>query len=183
MPLIIRQNFQTINRVIQFHIDSKAVEEIGSSVIYLLSDFRNNIDSTTWKQDSLLEINVLPYTSVADVNVGIDSVWINEPIVTAGKEVILNYRITNYGVSFQNNVEVNLEINGSILSSSILELEANSTLDTGFAFIPSESSIIQGNISLKIDPIDFDNNYYFTFEVDKSYQVLEISGKQHKITF
>ncbi len=176
-------NFQTINRVIQFHIDSKAVEEIGSSVIYLLSDFRNNIDSTTWKQDSLLEINVLPYTSVADVNVGIDSVWINEPIVTAGKEVILNYRITNYGVSFQNNVEVNLEINGSILSSSILELEANSTLDTGFAFIPSESSIIQGNISLKIDPIDFDNNYYFTFEVDKSYQVLEISGSNIKSPF
>lgn len=168
-------NFQTVNRIVEFHIDSKEEDMDKASELFLLSDFNHNIDSTAWNVDSLVSISVLPYSSINDQNIGIDSVWVDAPIILPGKEIKLRYRIKNYGNASHSNVEVKLEINGIALASSVIDVDANASLDTSLIFIPNDTRQITGKLWLNDDPVLFDNEYFFSFQIQRAYKVIEIT--------
>lgn len=167
-------NYQPIERIRTFHQAGKKDAEAASSVLYLLSDFVNNLDSASTFKDSTTQLRVLPLQGLLTDNVSIDSAWITTPIVQAGKEQDLFFRITNRGTTLKSDIPVSFIMDGTVINTTSITLEPNQTLDTNVAFIVNAEGILRGQLQVDDSPIVFDNTYYFDLEVQTSINVVEV---------
>ena len=131
--------------------------------------------------DSTSYINLIHYTSNKTGNISIDSVWFSDKNRKINSEEELNVKITNHTdkeIEFQTKLSVNENEVSSQSLNVISPLKSKTIL---FHFVINNDGIKNGN--LKISDADFndqlfDDNYFFTYEIDKKYQVLYVYNNE-----
>jgi hypothetical protein len=144
---------------------------------YLLSDFQKNItDAKAIKADSAIHFNLVHLKASALPNVAVDSVWLLTAVHRPGESEKLVVRLHNYAGEKAEKIPLKLLINGAQKALGSFTINPGSVQNDTLAFSGLQSGWQRAEIQLQDNPVTFDNQFYFTFNVKQQMPVLLIDG-------
>lgn len=144
-------------------------------IAYILSDFQKNISDFTPKTDTLIDFNLIPLQSSTPKNIGIDSCWFEIPVQMANQVNPLIVKVHNYSDEKLENVSLNLKYDGQDKPAGNLSIAPNATTTDTINFAIQNTGWHQAELSIKDYPVQFDDHYYFAFNVAEKIDVLCIN--------
>ncbi|RKR84435.1 putative membrane protein (TIGR02226 family) [Mucilaginibacter gracilis] len=149
----------------------------GQKALYVISDFQKNmfspkaITTDTAVQLGLVELkpNLLP-------NIAVDSVWLLSAVHRPGESEKLVVRLHNYADQKAEKVPLKLLINGQQKALGGFTLNARGVQNDTLSFSGLQAGWQQGEIDLQDNPVNFDNQFYFTFKVQQQMPLLLVDG-------
>lgn len=144
-------------------------------IAYILSDFQKNISDFTPKTDTLIDFNLIPLQSTTPKNIGIDSCWFEIPVQMANQVNPLIVKVHNYSDEKLENVTLNLKYDGQDKPAGNLSIGPNATATDTINFAIQSTGWHQAELSIKDYPVQFDDHYYFAFNVAEKIEVLCIN--------
>ncbi len=153
-------------------------ESDEGSDVFVISDFqKSQARLHEWSSDSLHHFFLIPLKGVVQSNLFVDSLWIEAPFLQQGFAFEIQFNIQNYGPQEWVDVPVNLEVNGvkkAVLTTSLSPFEKKKCT---FNFLPDQSGKFMASVHIQDYPISYDDDFFFSFEVQASYSILCISSK------
>lgn len=146
-------------------------KETGSKTLYLLSDFQKN--QNLFNNDTSIIANLIPFYPKQVRNIYIDSVWFEAPIQLTGQNNQFAIKLVNAG-NERSSGNYQLSLNGASKSVSTYEIDPGSFFIDTLSFTITDEGWNEGEVSLNDYPITFDDDYYFSFFVEKEVNVLRI---------
>ncbi|MDB5154415.1 MAG: hypothetical protein JWR54_3166 [Mucilaginibacter sp.] len=144
---------------------------------YLLSDFQKNItDARVIKADSTIHFNLVHLKASVLPNVAVDSVWLLTAVHRPGESEKLVVRLHNYAGEKAEKIPLKLLINGAQKALGSFTINPGSVQNDTLAFSGLQSGWQRAEIQLQDNPVTFDNQFYFTFNVKQQMPVLLIDG-------
>ncbi|MEZ5002260.1 MAG: BatA domain-containing protein [Chitinophagales bacterium] len=142
---------------------------------FIISDFQKSIiQGAEIKKDSAMQHILVQLNADNVKNVYIDSVWMIDPVSTIGSSNSVLYKIKNSSEIDANNVRISLKINDQVQAIREMNLIAEEErIDTLYFNILNEGWQL-AEIDIADYPINFDDQFYFSFNVEKTKKVLEI---------
>jgi hypothetical protein len=160
---------------------ARACEEkdYTSMDLYLLSDFQKySSDTENLAPDTSSAYFLLPLRHIQRRNIFVDSCWTDQPVILPGKPVPFTVRISNASDTDVEKIPLKVSLNGQQKAVAGVDIAAQGFIDKTITLTPTTSGWQRGLIEIEDYPITFDDKYYFSFEVNKSIRVLEISGDE-----
>jgi hypothetical protein len=153
-------------------------EEGYDDWIAVLSDMQySSADLSNFFIPENYKVLLLPVLPEDINNLYVDSLWFDDPVRQLGKSESLHFSIKNESDKNLDEVQVSLSINGQMKSMASVSIGARSVKDTLLHFTNSSESGVQNAIlSVDDEPIVFDNDYYFSYQLKEKITVSEISG-------
>jgi len=149
----------------------------NSKRVFMISDFQvGSFDKENFKQDSLVRDIFLCLKTQNLNNVYVDSIIMNKNIFLKGQKVDMTIRLTNCSKEDVEKQTVKLFINNEQQSLATTDIKANSSIDIPMSFVLKESGNVCGKVSIIDNPITYDDDFYFTLNVEKKIKVLCING-------
>ncbi len=145
------------------------------STIYCISDFQKNISDLLNFKDSLTEVNLVPLEAVEQKNISIDSAWFEKPVQTLGQTAPLIVRVTNHSNDNVENVKLSFNLDAQEKPIGLLNLKAHATIDDTLKVSIMRTGWHGAELTITDYPIQFDDHYFFTFNVPSVIQVLLVS--------
>ena len=148
--------------------------------IFWLSDFQRSTVGD-WQRinfDTSANYYLVPFAYRAPDNVYIDSIYLSSPFLLENEKNSLIISFKNAGNKAVEDLPVKLFINDKQVANTSLTIAANGTLDESFELTQSLKRINRGKVSFEEFPVTFDNDFYFTLNVDARVDVLEIRSDQ-----
>lgn len=149
-------------------------KESKSNKIYFISDFQKSqfsLENTNFENK---EIEFIKLTSVENDNLYIDSIWIDEPFLSTEKSFDINYRVHNFSNKEIDKSTVNLYINNDMKGLANSNIEPNSSTVNSINITPEKTGINTAKLSLTDASIDFDNEFFFNFNIKSKLNILDI---------
>ncbi len=143
---------------------------------YVISDFQKNMGAKTVKADSSIHYNLVQLTASELPNVAVDSVWLLTAVHRPGESEKLVVKLHNYAGEKAEKVPLKLLINGQQKALGSFTIDARSVQADTLSFSGLQSGWQRGEIQLQDNPVTFDNQFYFTFNVKQQMPVLMIDG-------
>jgi len=166
-----------ISKVAERMKEALARDDIANKRAFILSDFQEgNCDFDRVKNDSSYFFNLVPIQQNDLANVYIDSIWFKVPVRQLNFNEELMVRIVNQSERELNNLGVKLMINGAQKALATINVSANSSANTSLFFTNEVAGIMQGEVSIKDNPITFDDAFYFSYDVSNKINVLHIGS-------
>ncbi|MBT3243732.1 MAG: hypothetical protein HN352_11295 [Bacteroidetes bacterium] len=161
--------------IVRYYGDSIQQQEQLPSKVYVFSDYQQSFLNPYTLVDSIVpEIILIPAYPQNTKNIYIDSCWLSEPIHHFGSRIKLSVRISNTGYQDYHQFPVKLLINDSLISQESIEIPSeNSTVFT-MSYMPFSTGWQKGMLSIRDYPVDFDNNFYFSFSLDEHIRVCHL---------
>lgn len=167
----VRTISQVLNRQNQALVSGKSSNKIS----YVISDFQKNITDLGDFKDTLLEVNLVPLQAVQENNVSIDSAWFEAPVQMLGQPNPLVVKIKNWSAEAAENVRLTVKYDGETKPIGELSIPGNSSvLDTVQVSI-QKPGWHEAELSLTDFPVQFDDHYFFTYNVADVINVLVIN--------
>ena len=144
--------------------------------IYIISDFQeitSNINDL--ELDSNINIRLLPLSRNEMSNIYIDSCWLNTPNPIVGEEINLKARLKNIGQK-KTDFSINLSINNQPKAIANTDISNEKIID--FYFVCDSIGWKEGKITLTDFPIQYDNDFYFSFEIKNDILVQSLYQEQ-----
>lgn len=147
--------------------------------IYVISDFQEGATG----QDQLkltptANINLIKLKANTLPNVTVDSVWLLSAVHRPGESEKLVVKLHNYADKNAQGIPLKLMINGAQKALGSFSIKAKSTQHDTLSFSGLQAGWQQGLIQLQDNPVVFDNEFHFTFNVKERMPVLLIDGGQ-----
>jgi hypothetical protein len=144
--------------------------------IAFISDMQQSTsDLENINVDENYHLLFIPIAAINYNNIYIDSLWFEDPVRQLGKGENLNFRIKNDSDEDLDEVQIKLTINGQMKSMASISLEAGTKKDTLLHFSNDNLPGIQNAIlSVNDKPIEFDNDFYFSYELKEKIKVSEL---------
>lgn len=149
--------------------------ERSLKIAYILSDFQKNISDFSNKPDSLIEYNLIQLRAITESNVSIDSCWFEIPVQMANQVNPLVVKVHNYSDEPAENVTLTLNYDGQQKPVGNLNIAANATVTDTVHVGINKTGWHQAELVITDYPIQFDDHYYFTFNVAEQIDVLCIN--------
>ncbi len=143
---------------------------------YLISDFKKNISNKAVKADSSVHYNLVQLTASELPNVAVDSVWLLTAVHRPGESEKLVVKLHNYAGQKAEKIPLKLLINGQQKALGSFTIDARSVQTDTLSFSGLQSGWQRGEIQLQDNPVTFDNQFYFTFNITQQMSVLLIDG-------
>lgn len=171
-------NSKNINQILQIK------ESISTSKdkIYILSDFQKEFILDDYINDNKNIIKLIPINNPNTNNISLDSLWINQPIITSKNEIEIFLKVSNYG-NETNNTSVSLEINNKLQTKRIISIEEDRSKVYSFKIIVDQVDNINGKFIIEDYPISFDNTLYFSLNKSQKVNILNIYENQELNNF
>jgi len=147
-----------------------------SAYIYILSDFQTNMGQQLIRADSTIGLNLVQLKANKLPNVAIDSVWMLNAVHRPGENEKLVVRLHNYADEKAERVPLKLAINGEQKALGSFSLEPRMVQNDTLAFSGLHAGWQRGELTLQDNPVTFDNQFYFTFNIKNQLPVLLING-------
>lgn len=148
-----------------------------SAYSYILSDFQVNMGRQQQiKLDSTIGLNLVQLKANQLPNVAIDSVWLLSAVHRPGENEKLLVRLHNYADEKADKIPLRLAINGEQKALGSFSLGPRMVQNDTLAFSGLKAGWQQGELTLQDNPVTFDNQFYFTFNVKNQLPVLLING-------
>ncbi|EDM38670.1 hypothetical protein PBAL39_21395 [Pedobacter sp. BAL39] len=149
----------------------------GNQIAYLLSDFQQSFAGTekiTTGNDiryTLIKLNANPQPNIA-----VDSIWSLSPVHQPNQPEQLVVKLHNYGEEDAADVPLRLTLNGQQKALSNAKVDAGKTVNDTLSFAGLQRGWQKGILQIKDFPLTFDDAMNFSFEVNTSMKVLNITG-------
>ncbi len=154
----------------------------GKKQVYWLSDFQmTGVDLKEIPNDSTLNIQAYNLQPNAQQNIYIDSCWFETPYVALNETNKLKVRIQNVSSSDVENGSLNLKLNNVQKALASYNVNKNSTTIVEMNITVSLGGWNSAELSITDHPITFDDNLFFTFNVDPQIPVLSINDKEKNL--
>ncbi|ASU34480.1 BatA domain-containing protein [Mucilaginibacter xinganensis] len=145
--------------------------------VYLLSDFQKNMDAAqAVKADAGLHISLVQLKANSLPNVAVDSVMLLNAIHRPGESEKLVVRLHNYADKRAEKIPMKLVINGEQKALGSYTVNARSVQYDTLAFAGLKAGWQRAELSLQDNPVTFDNQFYFSFNVRQQMPVLLVDG-------
>ncbi len=141
-------------------------------VSWILSDFQKNIVDLKDIKDTTTQINLVPMQNVEERNVSIDSVWFDSPIQILNEPVVAYVRLTNHSDVAVEQARMNLFYEGQSKPVGDAGLPARGQVVDTVTFNILKTGWHNAVFRLTDYPIQFDDDYYVSFEVAQDIKVL-----------
>lgn len=136
--------------------------------LILISDFQQN-EQLSFQTDSTFTTNYIQLKPANANNIALDSLYIAEQDANSVKIAVV---LKNSGVPVQD-VAVSLYDGGSLIAKSSVNLDPQNSSEVTFS-IPS-NKVIQGEIRIDDNSLQFDNNLFFNINAPEKINVLAIN--------
>ncbi|MFA6248432.1 MAG: BatA domain-containing protein [Mucilaginibacter sp.] len=145
---------------------------------YIISDFQKNIQGNAAVQDAGFPVNLVQLKANSLPNVAVDSVWMLNATHRPNENERMVVRLRNYADKAAEKVPLKLSINGVQKAIGSFTVNARSAQRDTLSFSGLQAGWQRAEIQLQDNPVTFDNNFYFTFNVTQKLPVLLINGGQ-----
>lgn len=145
-----------------------------SARFYFISDFQKNI--IAGEVNKLPAINIVQLKANTLPNVAVDSAWLLNATHRPGESEKLVVRLRNYAEKKAIKIPLKLTINGAQKAIGSFTVDARSAQTDTLSFSGLQAGWQRGQIQLQDNPVTFDNNFYFAFNVKKQQPVLLVTG-------
>ncbi len=176
---------RSLQQVMNRQSDVFAGEPNTNKTIYILSDFQRNFASDpTLDLDSGISVRFVRLEANELANISVDSVWFVSPVHRPNETERLIVQLKNNSDKRAENVPVKVLVDGKPKALGSLNLAPRSVSKDTLSFSGLNSGWKHGEIVITDYPVVFDDNFYFTFNVQQSMPVLAInpSGENAYIT-
>lgn len=154
--------------------------DIPNKQAYLLSDFQTTVsDFHAMESDTGISTRLMPFEALNQSNFYIDSVWFQTPHRQNFEEETIIARIVNISDK-DAEVRVELDINGKNQGFNNYIIPSNNFSDCEFHYTVFGDGIQEGILRLADYPdlsIDFDDNFYFSYNIAKNINILIVSDE------
>ena len=168
-----------IERIQNIVTNHKEISVNNTKQFIFLSDFQKNknispIKITEKNQSYFYPIQLKPQVKG---NLAIDSIWFNEPNFKTKVNNELTIKISNYGEEEFKNLELILDVNKT-KRTVFIDLESEQSKNITINYSDYQTGIKQGKIHINDKHLDFDDDYFFTYEVKPYSSILIIQGNE-----
>ncbi|CAM3856297.1 BatA domain-containing protein [Mucilaginibacter galii] len=151
----------------------------GLSSAYIISDFQREATGTSaTKADSGFRVNLVPLRANVLPNVAVDSVWLIGAVHRPNETEKLVVKLHNYAAEDAKGIPLKLLINGTQKALGSFDIKARGNRQDTLTFSGLQAGWQQAKIELQDNPVIFDNDFYFTFNVKAGMPVLLVNGGQ-----
>ncbi|TNF49660.1 MAG: hypothetical protein EP305_02185 [Bacteroidetes bacterium] len=161
----------------------KQETRIGTVQHVILSDFQKNSSGLSkLKSDSSAYYYPIVYSPQEFSNLYIDTLWFSNPVRKPGQLSELNFRVVNEGSEDLTNVEVSIRI-GDLVKDVFVDIPSNNHTDSRISYTEKKTGQFNGTITVNDKQLFWDDEFYFSYSIDKSCQVLVINeeNESHNI--
>ncbi len=154
--------------------------EVSTKDIYWLTDFQRSTagDLPSISFDSTGSYFLVPLEYQTPGNLYIDTVYLTNPFLLENEKNSLVISFKNTANESIQDVPVKLFLNNSQVANTAISVDGNSSIDESFELNQSLQRINTGRISFEEFPVTFDNDFYFTLNVDDRVDILEIRSPE-----
>ena len=146
---------------------------------YVISDFQKNFaGDAPIKKEQQTQLTLLKLSANELPNLSVDSVWFLSPVHQAGASEKIVVRLRNFGNEDAKNVPLKLSINGQQKAIGSVNVAANAHAIDTLSYSGLSLGWQKAVLSIKDFPLTFDDELYFTFNVNASQEVLSINGSK-----
>ncbi len=149
--------------------------EEGNHIIYYLSDFQKSITDFEFQSDTTTEVNFLPFQAVKENNISIDSAWFEAVVPSVNQNNKLYVRIKNYSNEKKDGVRLSIAHNGQTRPEGTVNIPANSSITDTINILVTEAGWQDMTIQIDDYPIQFDDQYFISFNVKSTVNTLSIN--------
>ena len=142
--------------------------------IYIISDFQKNAADFTTYTDSVYKLNLVPLQSVQNRNVSIDTAWFESPVQSLNQPNNLVVKVQNLGEVEASNIRLALTLNGEVRPIGTINIPALTSVFDTINVTISKTGWYEAKLNITDFPIEFDNDFFFTFYVKEKVDILEI---------
>ncbi|HVA97843.1 MAG TPA: BatA domain-containing protein [Bacteroidia bacterium] len=172
---------KTMSEVVARQSDLLSESQVRFKKIFLISDFQKttaNIDKI--KNDTSISVTLIPVIAEQTNNAYIDSCWFTNPVRQLGEVEKLNVRICNASKAAIENNSVKLFINDKERTPASFSAAADSKIQSELSFAQKDTGMQQCKIAINDYPITFDDDFYFSFDVNNNIPILSINSTENK---
>jgi hypothetical protein len=167
---------RTIDQVITRQNDIYSGEASVEKTSYLISDFQKNfLSSSNIKPDSSANLRLVLLKANALANISVDSLWFTSPVHRMNDTERLVVQLKNNSDKPAENIPFKIAIDGKPKGLGSLTIEARATAKDTISFSGLTAGWKRGEVTITDYPVNFDDQFYFTFNVRKQMQVLAIN--------
>lgn len=166
---------QLMSKVLARQKQALSLAKSDNEVSYIISDFQRSVMDLTTYQDTLLPLNFIPLQSVQEKNLSIDSVWFEAPVRMANQTTPLFVKIHNHSTTPVENARVSLKYANEIKPLGSLSIGAGADRVDTVNITISGTGWQRAEVTLTDYPIQFDDQYFFSFFVADEIKVLAIN--------
>jgi len=149
----------------------------GPRSLYVISDFQKNMaGNQPVKADTGLHISLVQLKASTLPNVAVDSVALLSAIHRPGESEKLVVRLHNYAGETAEKIPLKLLINGAQKALGSYTISARSVQYDTLIFSGLQAGWQRAEIALQDNPVTFDNQFYFSFDVRQQMPVLLVDG-------
>ncbi len=158
--------------------------------IFIISDFQSNVfetpeyDSIKIK-DPAINAFLVPIGTNSKVslnNLSIDSLNVLSSIFIPNRPIEIEAVIRNSSNSDIKGAVISMLFNEQRVAQRAIDIPANSSINATIAAPPQSRGPVKGVVVTENDALDFDNSYYFGFNIPESPRIL-LSGEQSDVFF
>jgi hypothetical protein len=165
-----------LSKVLTRQQQALATGTAQNQLSFLITDFQKNAADLDNFADTSLEVNLVPMRSVQESNVSIDSVWFEQPVQVLNQPARLLVRVRNYGTEAAEEIRLSFWNDGQLKPVGALSVEAGASKVDTVSFNIIRPGWHQVRLSITDYPIQFDDDFYLSFNVAERVEVLSING-------
>jgi len=144
-------------------------------VSYLISDFQKNITDLENYQDSTIELNLLPLQSVQEKNISLDSAWFDAPVQMINQTNTLLVKVKNHSDAPADNIRLTIKQDGQVKPVGTLSIPPRTSITDSINLTILRTGWQESELSITDYPIQFDDKYYFTYNVAEEINILVLN--------
>ena len=160
-----------------FNKQKQVLQSAGTDlkVVYQISDFQKKNSDIANIKDTLLDIKLVPLTSVEEKNVTIDSCWFLNPVQLLQQQNTLLVKVYNHTKEAAEGIRLSLEYDGQNKPVGSLNIPAQSYVVDTVSISVLKPGWQQAKLSITDYPVQFDDHYYLAFNVAQELNLLVIN--------
>ncbi|MEZ4989678.1 MAG: BatA domain-containing protein [Saprospiraceae bacterium] len=174
--LTISPNVKELSKVMIRQKQALETGDIENRVSYIISDFQKNITDLGSAQDSSVSVNLLPLQAVQERNISIDSAWFAAPVQMLNQNNPLIVQVRNLSKEVAENIRLSIRYDGQTKPVGTLEIPAESVVTDTVNVPILRPGRFDAELAITDYPVQFDDHYYFAFDVDEKINVLVVNG-------
>ncbi len=145
---------------------------------FIISDFQRNITDLDNFRDSTIDVSLIPLQSVEEKNISIDSCWFDAPVQMINQTNTLIVRVKNHSDQNAENIRLSLRHEGQTKPVGTLSIPGGASVTDTVNITILRTGWHEAELSITDYPVQFDDKYYFTFNVAEEISLLVINEGQ-----
>ncbi|HFB99900.1 MAG TPA: hypothetical protein ENJ53_03755, partial [Phaeodactylibacter sp.] len=167
-----------ISKTLTRQLQALNTSNLENKSAYIISDFQKNITDFQNFSDTTMEVNLIPLQSVQEKNISIDTAYFDSPVQMLNQTNTLVIRVRNYSDEAAENVRLSLRHEGQTKPVGTLTIPARSSKTDTINITVLRTGWHEAELSITDYPVQFDDTYFFSFNVAKEINTLVINEAQ-----